>query len=497
MNPFRYTPQQVLASSPNDSLPADLARLVELRERSPELAEILKRVHFGELPTIYPPVSQAVFAVCSWLTPADSSVSVRLLLMKSWFVVFDLITIGLVIRLLRQAQMSAAHVVTYAWCPLVVKEVANSGHLDSLAICFTALSISWALSALRVARPESSKGVGCSRHPHALPDGLGVPPSRRRSLAFAIAAAIALALGVGAKLCPVVLAPLLLLLFARRIGWRAGLAFATCFVALTAAILWPMHPSSEAAELRPTFDESSVTGVADGPPLPPREVSTAPRDPSESVQAFLCRWEMNDFLFLLVIENLRPSEGLPTEQRAWFAVTPESWRQALVQRVVSNFGIDVGRVPFFATRLLLSAVFVILASVLAWRASVCPMPHADLSSRLVLESAFLTLVWFWLLLPTQNPWYLLWSLPFLPFARSRAWWLLSGLAFVYYVRFWLIAQFPSPTAGTPYPGAQFFDFIVTWLEYAPWFAWLVCDLIVFRKRCNSTATKASRARRIV
>jgi hypothetical protein len=63
-----------------------------------------------------------------------------------------------------------------------------------------------------------------------------------------------------------------------------------------------------------------------------------------------------------------------------------------------------------------------------------------------------------------------------PFARSRAWLVLSGLAFVYYFRFWMTAQFPSPLLGTSYPGPQFFDYVVTWLEFAPWLVWLVCTL---------------------
>ncbi|MFM9961618.1 MAG: hypothetical protein ACKV2Q_10370 [Planctomycetaceae bacterium] len=52
-----------------------------------------------------------------------------------------------------------------------------------------------------------------------------------------------------------------------------------------------------------------------------------------------------------------------------------------------------------------------------------------------MEATFLIIAWYWLLLPTQNPWYLTWCLPFLPFARGRAWFALSVLAFVYYLRF--------------------------------------------------------------
>ena len=62
ISPFRYSPHQVLAASADSDLPDDLAQLVRLRDSAPEMTTILKKVHFGELPTIYPPVSQAVFA---------------------------------------------------------------------------------------------------------------------------------------------------------------------------------------------------------------------------------------------------------------------------------------------------------------------------------------------------------------------------------------------------------------------------------------------------
>ena len=461
VSPFRYSPHQVLASAGDDALPDDLARLVRLRDRSPELAAILRRVHFGELPTIYPPVSQLVFAMCSWLTPGESSVTTRLMLMKAWFVAFDLLTLGLLLRLLRQAGRHRGWSLAYGWCPLVVKEIANSGHLDSLATCLATLAVSFAVSAI-ITNPEQ----------------------RRRQWGLAIAAAVALAFGVGAKLFPVVLAPLLLWMLAKRVGWFTATSAGVAFVAVSLGLLWPMRPIDAASPS--TFDEAEVAIITnDQPPIPPQEISTTPRDPSESLRAFLSRWEMNDFLFLIVIENLRPSTDLPPEPVAWFTVVPESWRQALVANVTSQTGVTSERVPFVLTRLLLGGVFLILSCALAYQAVSChamqawatqPTQHAvDETSRLVrrcLRAAFLTLVWFWLLLPTQNPWYLTWALPLVPFAGHRAWLALSGLAFIYYLRFWMTAQFPSPLLGTPYPGPEFFDYVVTWLEFAPWLVWL-------------------------
>lgn len=464
VSPFRYSPQQVLASKADDELPDDLARLVRLRDRSPELAAILRRIHFGELPTIYPPVSQLVFAACSWLTPEGSSVATRLTLMKAWFVAFDLVTLALVLRLLSQASRHRGWAIAYGWCPLVIKEIANSGHLDALATCLMTLAISLLLSALATSSDQPARQVRLS-----------------------MGAALALALGVGAKLFPVVLAPLLLWTLAKRVSVRTSLLAAVVFVTASLTVLRPMLPTFETSDGSSLeLNNAHVTqSDNDQPPLPPIEVSTSPRDPSESLRTFLGRWEMNDFLFLIVIENLRPSTGLPPEQVAWFTVTPESWRQGLVANVVSATGVASERVPFLLTRLLLGGVFVALScGFIGWataRGSRRPSSNetlpretietSALASR-VLEVAFLTLVWFWLLLPTQNPWYLTWALPLIPFARRRVWFALSGLAFVYYLRFWMTARLTEPLWGTPYSGSQFFDVIITWVEFAPWLIWL-------------------------
>jgi hypothetical protein len=448
VSPFRYSPRQVLSVEAEESVAPDLGRLVALRDTSPVNSQILDRIHFGDLPTIYPPTSQVVFALATLSTPLDASLTLRMAIMRAWFVAFDLATVILVIGLLHQAGRPIGWSIAYAWCPLVIKEIANSGHLDALAVFLSTLALYLAVRAIFPAERS---------------------PLRRQSNPFFTIslAALVLALAIGAKFYPVVLIPLLLAASARRLGLRPTIA-AGCLGSLaTAIVLWPMVPRAGLAEL----PQVHLT-VADQelPPLPPPDLGTDPRDPSQSLRAFLSEWEMNDFLFLLVMENVRPTDHAPPNEIAWFSITPQIWRYALCRRAAATIGIEEGRAPFFITRAITTTLYLGLAAWFAFRGA------RSSTAAGFLEAAFLTLVWFWLLLPTQNPWYLIWALPLLPFARSRAWLALSGLALVYYLRFWFAYHFEhEPVLGTVYRGPQFFDYVITWLEFWPWLAWLTYD----------------------
>ena len=185
---------------------------------------------------------------------------------------------------------------------------------------------------------------------------------------------------------------------------------------------------------------------------------------------------MNDFLFHLVEANLQPEEEADFRS-PWFAVTPNSWRRGVCQAASEFMGIRPDSASFFVARLLTVILFGVLVFVWTWRLYYQP---ADAK---FCEYCFLTLAWFWLLAPTQNPWYWTWAVPLLPFARNRAWFALSGIVLIYYLRFWCDSiwfERPGPL-GTD-DGSQFFDHVVTWIEYAPWFAWLCGEWIVRRWR---------------
>ena len=68
---------------------------------------------------------------------------------------------------------------------------------------------------------------------------------------------------------------------------------------------------------------------------------------------------------------------------------------------------------------------------------------------------FLTAGWFSLLLATENPWYRVWVMPFLP----RVWITVSACTMIYYVRFSFVAHDTQLTVHEcMYSGTQLFDF---------------------------------------
>lgn len=116
--------------------------------------------------------------------------------------------------------------------------------------------------------------------------------------------------------------------------------------------------------------------------------------------------------------------------------------------------------------------------IIGWIAGNVGCDHGRVEEQIatLAEGVFLTLAWFWLLAPTQNPWYWTWALPFLVFTRNRAWLWVSGIVFAYYLRFWLTDHyFTTAVLGSRYAGPAFFDFVVTWIEFFPWFVFLLSE----------------------
>jgi hypothetical protein len=439
ISPFRYPPLAIADKDKSTCAP-ELQRLRSLVAQDAGIRETLHRVHFSELPTVYPTTSQFVFAGAAMVTPADTSVTTRLLIMKSWIVAFDLGALGLIWLLLRRFGKHSAWLIAWGWSPLVLKEFANSGHLDSIAVFFT-------LAATYV---------------------LAIQPTRRSLWA----SGLLMGLAVASKLYPVILLLLWIVAYSKRTGWPKGIQLATIANLTSFALLLPMawdrlprltaSPSGRVDEVIMLERGALPTRLNEGHE---DKTDAADQGSLHGLSTFLTRWEMNDLLFMIVEENIRPADHVPNQPSLWFVVVPATVRQAITGQLAIWSGQPEDRIPFLTTRAFTAVIFGII---LVWLACQVWREPEQLPQWM-----FLALAWFWFLSPTQNPWYWCWALAFVPFANSRVWLGVSGLSLIYYLRFWFLYQFPDVGAaevgilGTAYRGTSFFDFVVVWLEFGP------------------------------
>ena len=91
---------------------------------------VLDHINHPELPTIYGPTMQGVFLLNYWLWPASVAG------LQALLILVDLASIGLLLRL-----APARNVMLYAWCPLVIKEVAFTAHPDGIGVCLLLAAI--------------------------------------------------------------------------------------------------------------------------------------------------------------------------------------------------------------------------------------------------------------------------------------------------------------------------------------------------------------------
>ncbi|MDE1889036.1 MAG: hypothetical protein KGI30_02090 [Planctomycetota bacterium] len=86
------------------------------------------------LTTIYPPLMLMVFALADFISHSFVSI-------KSAFLLFDILSIFVLIKYLKVMRKEPANVLIYAWSPLVLVSFAARGHCDSLQIFFVMLAL--------------------------------------------------------------------------------------------------------------------------------------------------------------------------------------------------------------------------------------------------------------------------------------------------------------------------------------------------------------------
>jgi alpha-1,6-mannosyltransferase len=86
------------------------------------------------LPTIYPPLAQAVFYLAASVQPGPIA-------LKVVFSLFNLGTLWVLFRMLRRRSIPPSRALLFAWNPLVILETAHSGHVDAMAAFFLVLAL--------------------------------------------------------------------------------------------------------------------------------------------------------------------------------------------------------------------------------------------------------------------------------------------------------------------------------------------------------------------
>ncbi len=157
-DPFAFAPN---AAADTGHAPKAIKDLAEAA------GDVHARINYPELHTIYPPVAQAAFAL-AYLAEPWSLLSWRLICLGG-----ELATAALLLALLQALGRSPLWVALYWWNPLVIKELINSAHMEAILMPLVLAAVLLSL--------------------------------RQRPLA----ATAALTVAIGAKIWPIILAPLI------------------------------------------------------------------------------------------------------------------------------------------------------------------------------------------------------------------------------------------------------------------------------------------------
>lgn len=143
VNPYRY-------------VPADEA-LAALRDAN--IYPHINRANYAV--TVYPPVAEMFFLLVTRLGENVTTMKAALLACES-------VTAAIILLLLRRLQRPLTRLVAYAWHPLPLWQIANSGHVDALMVALMMLGIFLAL-AQKPLRGAAVVTLGALAKPLALP----------------------------------------------------------------------------------------------------------------------------------------------------------------------------------------------------------------------------------------------------------------------------------------------------------------------------------------
>ncbi|MEM7562750.1 MAG: glycosyltransferase family 87 protein [Pseudomonadota bacterium] len=113
-NPYQYEPLQASGT--------------ELHTLSKQSGAVLERINYQHLRTIYPPLTQAFFAIAYWID------SWNLNAWRTVLLVADSIGFLMIIALLKKLRLPTALSLIYWWNPLLLQQTYNAAHMDILLV---------------------------------------------------------------------------------------------------------------------------------------------------------------------------------------------------------------------------------------------------------------------------------------------------------------------------------------------------------------------------
>lgn len=132
VNPFRYSPEEILTGR-RDSVAAHLDL------SAPGAEDVVRGINHPGIRTIYPPFSQAVFAVAYLVAPW------KLWGWKLLILMCDSLVLLLLLRILRALHLPLPLAAVYWWNPVVIHEFSNALHMDVLVLPGVLLALMLAL----------------------------------------------------------------------------------------------------------------------------------------------------------------------------------------------------------------------------------------------------------------------------------------------------------------------------------------------------------------
>lgn len=182
-NPFLYLPDKLSHTS--------MAASAGLTDT---LYQSLNSPHYF---TVYPPINQVLFGLVAWLSP--DSIMGTVIGLRIPILLAECGALWLMVKLLRRFEQTPNLALLYGLNPLVILELTGNLHFEAVMIFFVLLAV-WLL--------VHGRWVG---------------------------SALVLGMGIGTKLLPLILLPLLI----RYLGWKRGMSYAAIALGLTAVLFLP------------------------------------------------------------------------------------------------------------------------------------------------------------------------------------------------------------------------------------------------------------------